>query len=101
MLKAEFAYPPRLSLRPRFCTRTMRLKLYCNRYTHFKDALVCSVSCVYRARCHDFALFYDEHRSEVDTLVAGYYDARRDAEANAPAKDSQEATAPAAHVPLL
>ena len=55
----------------------MRLKLYCNRYTHFKDALVCSVSCVYRTRCHDFALFYDGHREEVDTLVADYYEGRR------------------------
>ena len=58
----------------------MRLKLYCNRYAHFKDAMVCSVSCVYRARCHDFALFYDVHREEVDAMVADYYDARRNAE---------------------
>lgn len=57
----------------------MRLKLYCNRYAHFKDALVCSVSCAYRTRCRDFALFYDEHREDVDALVANYYDARRDA----------------------
>src|SRR3954471_10941385 len=55
----------------------MRLKLYCNRYGHFKDALVCSVNCVYRTRCNDFALFYDEHRTEVDALVSDYYDARR------------------------
>jgi hypothetical protein len=55
----------------------MRLKLYCNRYGHFKDALVCSVSCVYRTRCNDFALFYDERRTEVDALVSDYYDARR------------------------
>jgi hypothetical protein len=55
----------------------MRLKLYCNRYGHFKDALVCSVSCVYRTRCNDFALFYDERRAEVDALVADYYDSRR------------------------
>jgi len=55
----------------------MRLRLYCNRYAHFKDALVCSVNCVYRTRCHDFALFYDEHRAEVDSLVADYYEARR------------------------
>jgi len=55
----------------------MRLKLYCNRYAHFKDALVCSVSCVYRTRCDDFALFYDEHRADVDSLVADYYDERR------------------------
>ena len=41
----------------------MRLKLYCNRYTHFKDALVCSVNCVYRTRCDDFALFYDANRA--------------------------------------
>ncbi|MDT7604402.1 MAG: hypothetical protein QOF61_2399, partial [Acidobacteriota bacterium] len=40
----------------------MRLKLYCNRFGHFKDALVCSVNCAYRKRCRDFALFYDEHR---------------------------------------
>ncbi|HEV2860016.1 MAG TPA: hypothetical protein VGX48_03350, partial [Pyrinomonadaceae bacterium] len=55
----------------------MRLRLYCNRYTHFKDALVCSVSCVYRTRCHDFALFYDANRAEVDAAVHDYYDARR------------------------
>jgi hypothetical protein len=55
----------------------MRLKLYCNRYAHFKDALVCSVNCLYRTRCRDFALFYDEHRETIDTLVADYYAARR------------------------
>ena len=55
----------------------MRLKLYCNRYGHFKDALVCSVNCVYRTRCRDFALFYDEHRTDVDALVGDYYAARR------------------------
>ncbi|HEX8352055.1 MAG TPA: hypothetical protein VF611_03970 [Pyrinomonadaceae bacterium] len=55
----------------------MRLKLYCNRYGHFKDALVCSVNCVYRTRCNDFALFYDEHRPEVDALVSDYYESRR------------------------
>lgn len=55
----------------------MRLRLYCNRYTHFKDALVCSVNCVYRTRCHDFALFYDANRAEVDRAVADYYAARR------------------------
>ncbi len=56
----------------------MRLKLYCNRYGHFKDALVCSVNCVYRTRCNDFALFYDDNRAEVDALVSDYYEARRD-----------------------
>jgi hypothetical protein len=56
----------------------MRLKLYCNRFGHFKDALVCSVNCAYRTRCRDFALFYDEHRAEVDALVADYYEARRE-----------------------
>ena len=55
----------------------MRLKLYCNRYGHFKDPLVCSVNCAFRTRCNDFALFYDGHRAEVDALVADYYDARR------------------------
>ena len=55
----------------------MRPKLYCNRYGHFKDALVCSVNCAYRTRCRDFALFYDEHRAEIDAMVADYYDARR------------------------
>ena len=55
----------------------MRLKLYCNRYGHFKDALVCSVNCVYRTRCNDFALFYDDNRAEVDALVSDYYEARR------------------------
>jgi len=66
----------------------MRLKLYCNRYGHFKDALVCSVNCVYRTRCNDFALFYDEHRPEVDGLVSDYYDARRGQSEPRAAKDS-------------
>lgn len=54
----------------------MSLKLYCNRYAHFKDTLVCSVTCPYRTRCQDFALFYDEHREGVDARVAEYYAAR-------------------------
>ena len=58
----------------------MGLKLYCNRYAHFKDALVCSVNCPYRTRCQDFALFYDEHREAVDTLVGDYYAGRRAAQ---------------------
>jgi hypothetical protein len=62
----------------------MRLKLYCNRYGHFKDALVCSVNCAFRTRCNDFALFYDEHRAEVDALVSDYYDARRGQGENSP-----------------
>ena len=62
----------------------MRLKLYCNRYAHFKDALVCSVNCVYRTRCQDFALFYDEHRDSVDALVADYYAARREPQSTSP-----------------
>ncbi len=55
----------------------MRLKLYCNRYGHFKDALVCSVNCLYRTRCQDFALFYDDHREGVDAVVGDYFAARR------------------------
>lgn len=51
----------------------MRLKLYCNRFAHFKDALVCSVSCPYRTRCQDFALFYDANRRDVDSLVEDYF----------------------------
>ena len=62
----------------------MRLKLYCNRYGHFKDALVCSVNCAFRTRCNDFALFYDGHRAEVDALVSDYYDARRGQAEDAP-----------------
>ena len=54
----------------------MRLKLYCNRFAHFKDALVCSVSCPYRTRCQDFALFYDKNRTSVDLLVEDYFAAR-------------------------
>lgn len=62
----------------------MGLKLYCNRYAHFKDALVCSVNCPHRTRCQDFALFYDEHRADVDALVGNYYDRRRAKETQAP-----------------
>jgi hypothetical protein len=65
----------------------MGLKLYCNRYAHFKDALVCSVNCLYRTRCQDFALFYDEHREAVDTLVGDYYAGRR-------AKDKPSSSSP-------
>ena len=54
----------------------MSLKLYCNRYAHFKDAIVCSVNCPYRTRCQDFALFYDEHREGVDALVEDYFAVR-------------------------
>jgi hypothetical protein len=54
----------------------MGLRLYCNRYAHFKDPLVCSVVCPYRTRCQDFALFYDAHRGDIDTLVEGYYAAQ-------------------------
>jgi hypothetical protein len=57
----------------------MRLKLYCNRYAHFKDAIVCSVNCPYRTRCQDFALFYDANREGVDALVEDYFAARNDA----------------------
>jgi hypothetical protein len=57
----------------------MRLKLYCNRYAHFKDAIVCSVNCPYRTRCQDFALFYDANREGVDTLVEDYFAAHKDA----------------------
>src|ERR1043166_2297855 len=80
----------------------MRLKLYCNRYAHFKDALVCSVNCVYRTRCDDFALFYDEHRADVDSLVADYYAARREREgrkeagAQSPAVPAGASVAPVA-----
>src|SRR5438067_4353840 len=74
----------------------MRLKLYCNRYAHFKDALVCSVSCVYRTRCDDFALFYDEHRGDVDALVADYYAERREREGQK--KTNPSSSDKAAHV---
>jgi hypothetical protein len=70
----------------------MRLKLYCNRYGHFKDALVCSVNCVYRTRCNDFALFYDEHRVEVDALVSDYYDSRRGQTGTRPDAASTDST---------
>jgi hypothetical protein len=55
------------------------LRLYCNRYAHFKHALVCSVSCPYRTRCQDFALFYDENRAEIDGVVEEYFVGRAQA----------------------
>ena len=70
----------------------MRLKLYCNRYGHFKDALVCSVNCAFRTRCNDFALFYDEHRAEVDGLVSDYYDARRGQQDDRAPRATQDST---------
>ena len=77
----------------------MRLKLYCNRYAHFKDALVCSVNCVYRTRCHDFALFYDEHREGVDALVDDYYAARRESDKGSQKPARRDPTQ--AHVPAI
>jgi hypothetical protein len=70
----------------------MRLTLYCNRYGHFKDALVCSVNCAFRTRCNDFALFYDERRAEVDALVSDYYDARRADGADGPPAAGADST---------
>ena len=67
----------------------MRLKLYCNRYEHFKDPLVCSVSCVYRTRCQDFAIYYDQRRAEVDALVSDYYRRRSTAEPRSAAPTSR------------
>lgn len=83
-----FPLPKAKLSRPRFKS-PMGLKLYCNRYTHFKDALVCSVNCVYRTRCQDFALFYDEHRTEVDGLVGDYYAARIENDRKAAAAASE------------
>ena len=49
------------------------MKLYCNRFTHFKDPIVCVVTCPYRKKCGDFALFYAEHREPINELVLDYY----------------------------
>jgi len=57
----------------------MGQKLYCNRYAHFKDPLVCSVVCPYRTRCQDFALYYDANRESVDGVVAEYFSQREGA----------------------
>jgi hypothetical protein len=59
----------------------MGLRLYCNRYGHFKHPLVCAVNCPYRTRCRDFALFYDENRAGVDTLVEEYFAQRSSVDA--------------------
>jgi hypothetical protein len=64
----------------------MGLRLYCNRYAHFKDPLVCSMVCPYRTRCQDFALFYDEHRQEVDGLVEQYFAAQANTQPSARAR---------------
>lgn len=65
----------------------MGQKLYCNRYAHFKDPVVCSVVCPYRTRCQDFALYYDANRESVDSLVGEYFAARRET----PSKPSRSA----------
>lgn len=49
------------------------MRLYCNRYMHFKDPLVCAVTCPYRKRCPDFALFYAEHDQTINEQVLAYY----------------------------
>lgn len=60
----------------------MGLRLYCNRYGHFKHPLVCSVNCPYRTRCRDFALFYDENRAAVDSEVEEYFAQRSSIDGN-------------------
>lgn len=72
----------------------MGQKLYCNRYGHFKDPLVCSVVCPYRTRCQDFALYYDEHREGVDGIVAQYFAARRQESHAQPAREFTQAAEP-------
>ncbi len=69
----------------------MGQKLYCNRYAHFKDPLVCSVVCPYRTRCQDFALYYDANRESVDGVVAEYFSAREGA------KQQQKPARPVLH----
>lgn len=66
----------------------MSLKVYCNRYAHFKDVRVCSFNCAYRARCRDFALFYDDNRADTDAVVAAYIAARGTESASAHAGNS-------------
>jgi hypothetical protein len=78
----------------------MGLRLYCNRYGHFKDPLVCSVICPYRTRCQDFALFYDEHREDVDVVVENYFAARRNAQPQ-PARTSMTTLAAAVEMRTL
>ncbi|MBV9960363.1 MAG: hypothetical protein JO360_18190 [Acidobacteria bacterium] len=70
----------------------MGQKLYCNRYAHFKDPLVCSVVCPYRTRCQDFALYYDANRESVDGIVAEYFASR----AAVPARPAERRFTPAA-----
>ena len=79
----------------------MRLKLYCNRYEHFKDALVCSVNCAYRTRCRDFALFYDERREDVDAAVAGYYESHRAPAVVAPDAPAQKKSSRGRSLPVV
>jgi len=66
----------------------MSLKIYCIRYAHFKDVRVCSFNCAYRARCRDFALFYDDNRAETDAAVAAYIATRRTESEKRPANNS-------------
>ncbi|HKS26696.1 MAG TPA: hypothetical protein VJS44_02695 [Pyrinomonadaceae bacterium] len=73
----------------------MGLRLYCNRYGHFKHPLVCAVNCPYRTRCRDFALFYDENRAGVDVLVEEYF-AQRSGEQDKPAKPRERSYVPTA-----
>lgn len=73
----------------------MGLRLYCNRYAHFKHALVCSVNCPYRTRCQDFALFYDENRAEIDGVVEQYFIGRAQAPKPLSTHPVQTATATA------
>ncbi len=73
----------------------MGLRLYCNRYGHFKDPIVCSVVCQYRTRCHDFAIYYDANRGAVDTVVAEYFKSH-----NEPASKARNTNIAAVAVPV-
>lgn len=74
----------------------MGLRLYCNRYGHFKHPLVCSVNCPYRTRCSDFALFYDKNRVEVDAQVEEYFAQRSSTDRSKTEKGRERAFLPTA-----
>ncbi|MEW6737087.1 MAG: hypothetical protein AB1489_37720 [Acidobacteriota bacterium] len=55
----------------------LSLKIYCPVYQHYKNTIVCSLSCSLRDRCRDFQQFYQENRAAQDAVVSAYIERNR------------------------
>ena len=48
------------------------MNIYCKRYNHFKDILVCKLSCPYERKCKEFQQLYLDKGREIRWFVYKY-----------------------------